>query len=420
MLKHILQSLFTKGFVAIINFLVLIVSSHYLGVSSRGEIGILILNISIIQVVNEVFTGYTLVYFIPRYDLKKIVVAGIIYTLLACSLSNSVFFVLRDYLKNIHGYEWLSYLISLVVILNTFNCVIILGREKIGVYNFLNMVQPFLLLTGLVVATRVMRIYTFDAYIWPLLFSFVLAFFISSAYVIQLVVKSEKRKDFFLKPIITNGLLCQMAVLMHIFCNRYSFYLLETRADVGLYSSASSLIESVLIISNGIAPVLLARVANDGDNERSRTMTLSLAKASFLLSVFCVAIITLIPESFFIFLLGKGFEGIKEIMLLYSPGILMLSFAGIISHYFSAIGKLRIILLCNSLGFICAMVLIHFLVNSYGIKGAAVSADIAYSVLTISLAVAFFIENKLQPSELMAIGKDYSNLRDLFFRRKHD
>lgn len=413
MLRHILQSLFTKGFVAVVNFLILIFSSHYLGVSSRGDIGILILNISIIQVINEIYTGYTLVYFIPRFDLKKIVSAGIVYTLLACSLANAVFMVLH---KHISGYEGWSFAVSLLVILNTFNCVIILGRERIGIYNFLNMVQPFLLLVGLVVTTRVMKVYTLDAYIFPLLFSFVIAFLISSFCVVKLVMTRENGKEFSLNPILKNGFLCQTAVLMHILCNRYSFYLLETKADVGLYASASSLIESVLIISNGIAPVLLARVANDGDNERSRTMTLSLAKTSFLLSVVCVAVLGLIPEAFFIFLLGEGFHGVKALMLMYSPGILMLSFAGIISHYFSAIGKLRIILLCNSLGFVCAMMLIHVLVEPYGVKGAAMSADIAYSVLTVSLVVAFFSVNKLRAAEILSLRKDYRNLRELFFR----
>lgn len=412
MFRNILQSLFAKGLVAVINFLILIVSSHYLGVSSRGEIAILILNISIIQIVNEIFTGYTLVYFIPKFNLKKIVVAGIVYTLIACSLTNSIFYFLN---KHIANYEGLSFLISFMVILHTFNCVIILGKEKFALYNFLNIIQPMLLILGLVYATYFHKTYTLDAYIWPLLFSFIIAFIISFYFVIKLILKKEEAKPFTIRPIFMNGLLCQLAVLMHIFCNRYSYYLLETTAEIGLYSSASSLIESVLIISNGITPILLSRVANDGDNERSRTLTLSLAKASFLLSFFCVLIIAVIPNNFFVFLLGSGFENAKSIMMMYSPGILMLSFAGIISHYFSATGKLKIILLCNGLGFVTAMILAHLLIIKYSYTGAAISADISYSVLTISLCVAFFLANKLKFKELFSLREDYLNLKNLFF-----
>lgn len=414
MFKNIIQSLFAKGLVAVMNFAILIVSSHYLGASSRGEIAVLILNISIIQIVNEIFTGYTLVYFIPKYNLRKIYIAGIIYTLAACSMTNTIFYFLN---KHVANYAGLSYLISFMVILNTFNCVIILGKEKFALYNFLNIIQPLLLILGLIYTTYFKKIYTLEAYIWPLLFSFIIAFTISFSFVIKMVFKKEEHKPFVMRPIFMNGLLCQLAVLMHIFCNRYSYYLLETTAEVGLYSSASSLVESVLIISNGIAPVLLSRVANDGDNERGRRMTLSLAKASFILSLFCLLIIVLIPNSVFVFLLGSGFENAKAIMMMYSPGILMLSFAGIISHYFSATGKLKTILLCNGLGFATAMVLAHLLIRKYSYTGAAISADVSYSVLTISLCVAFFLINRIKPKELFSLREDYTNLKSLFFAR---
>ena len=41
----------------IINFLILIISSRYLGVSSRGDIGLFILNISIVQIISGIYTG---------------------------------------------------------------------------------------------------------------------------------------------------------------------------------------------------------------------------------------------------------------------------------------------------------------------------------------------------------------------------
>ncbi|MBA3665287.1 MAG: polysaccharide biosynthesis C-terminal domain-containing protein [Bacteroidetes bacterium] len=414
MFRNIIQSLFAKGMVAVMNFAILILTSHYLGVSSRGEIAVLILNISIIQIVNEIFTGYTLVYFIPKYNLRRIFVAGILYTIIACSVTNSVFYFLGEHIKN---HELLSYIISFIVILNTFNCVIILGKEKIAAYNFLNVLQPLLLLFGVIYMTYWKRVYTLEAYVWPLLVSFVIAFIISSSVALKLVAKKETPKPFLMKPVLINGLLCQLAVLMHVFCNRYSYYLLETTAEVGLYSSASSLIESVLIISNGIAPVLLSRVANAGDSEQSKRITLSLAKVSFILSGFCVMIIALIPNSFFVFLLGTGFENAKAIMMMYSPGILMLSFAGIISHYFSATGKLKIILVCNGIGFAVAMALAHLLIRKYSYTGAAISADVSYSALTVSLCVAFFLVNKIKAKELFSLKEDYINLKNLFFSR---
>jgi len=410
MFKNILHSLFTKGLVAVINFFILIVSSRYLGVSSRGEISIFILNIAIIQIINEVYTGYSLVYFIPKFDLKKLYIFGIIYTLIFCSLSNVIVVFLN---KQVPGYGWLGYIVSLLIIVNTFNCVLILGKEKVKLYNFLNLIQPLLLLLGLAFSLIVLKEFTFNAYIFPLLFSFVVAFIFSSFIVLNFDFKLSDKKEFNLNPIIINGLLCQAAVLMHIFCNRYSYYLLPGSAKVGLYSSASSLIESVLIIANGISPVLLARVANTGNTVRASEMTLSLSKASLLFSFCAVAIIFLLPEDFFIYLLGNGYIGIKHLMMLYSPGILMVSFFGIISNYFSALGKLKLIVFCNSFGFVITLIAAPYLIKKYDIDGAAYTVNIAYLAVAIAIGVAFFITNKLKIIRLLSFKNDIKNLKGL-------
>jgi O-antigen/teichoic acid export membrane protein len=414
MFKNILHSVFTKGVVAIINFFILILSSHYLGVSSRGEISIFILNITIIQIINEVYTGYSLVYFIPKYNLKKIFVTGIIYTLSFCTLSNAIIVFLN---KQVQGFEWLGYLVSLLIILNTFNCVLILGKELVKIYNFLNFLQPFLLLAGLAIYIFTFKEVTFVAYVFPLLISFLIAFIISSWVVFKFTLKNKTLQTFELKPILINGIVCQAGVLMYILGNRYSFYLLPDSAKVGLYSSASSLIESVLIISNGISPVLLARVANQGNTIKSSEITMSLTKASVLFSALAIFVIFLLPESFFVFLLGSGFTGIKHLMMLYAPGILMISFFGIISNYFSAIGKLKLVLLCNSFGFMTTLIIAPILIKNYSIEGAAYTANITYFIIASAIYIAFFVTNKLSFKRLFSFSQDYKNLKELIIKK---
>jgi O-antigen/teichoic acid export membrane protein len=410
MFKNIIHSLFTKGLVAIINFFILIISSRYLGVSSRGEISIFILNIAIIQIVNEVYTGYSLVYFIPKFDLKKIYILGLIYTLVFCSLSNVVVVFLN---KHVPGYAWLGFVVSILIIVNTFNCVLILGKEKVKTYNFLNLIQPLLLLIGLGFSLLILKEFTFRAYLFPLLISFIIAFIFSTSVVLKFDFTISKGNNYDLKPIIINGLVCQAAVLMHMLANRYSYYLLPSSAKVGLYSNASSLIESVLIVANGISPVLLARVANTGNTVKSAEMTLSLSKASLVFSFFAVMVIFLLPEQFFIYLLGNGYEGIKRLMMLYSPGILMVSFFGIISHYFSALGKLKLTLLCNSFGFIITLIFAPILIKKYDMDGAAYTVNMAYLAVAISIGVAFFVSNKMKFSRLITFKNDIKNLKEL-------
>ncbi len=408
MFKSLVYSLITKGTVAIINFVILLVSSRYLGVSSRGEISIFILNITIIQILNEVYTGYSIVHFIPKFNFRTLTIFGFCYTLIFCSLSNLLVCFLN---KQVPGYEWLGYLISLLVILNTFNCVLILGRENIRAYNFLSFLQPFLLLVGIGVYIFLFSKFTFVSYVYPLLFSFIAAFIISSGVVSRFFRGQHLDTSFKLRPILVNGFIFQAATLMYIFVNRYSYYLLPDISNVGLYSSASSLMEALLIIVNSISPVLLARISNEGNTLKSVHMTLALSKASFVFSLAFVLVIFLVPDSFFVFVLGEGFAGIKNLMMVYAPGILMVSLFGTISYYYSAIGKQKLVLFCYSLGFISTLALAPFLIRRFGNAGAAYNANISYLLMALAVCSSFIITNKLSLKRFFSIRTDYENLR---------
>lgn len=415
MFRNIIQSVFTKGFVAVINFLVFIISAKYLGTSSRGEINILVLNIAIIQILNEIYTGYSLIYFIPKYDLKKIFLTGIIYTFLACSLGNSLFYFIG---KQLPGYEWLSFIISMLVILNTFNCVLILGKEKIGLYNFLCFFQPLVLLLGLCFSIIYLKIFTLESYLFPMLISFAFSFPISLIAVIRIKAPVNEKKSFEAKPIFIYGFICQMGVLLFLLSNKYSYYLLGSNDQVGLYGTACSLIESVLIIANGISPVFLARVANSGKTENNIKMTLSLSKVSCLLSIATVMIILVIPNSIYVALLGKGYTMVKYYMLLYAPGIIIMSFISIINNYFSAIGKLKQVLVCNLFGFVASLIAAHVLIPVHGITGAAVAANLAYLITAVCITFVFLRSNHLPFIQLFRFREDYSNIRELVFQKK--
>ena len=414
MFKNIIHSIFTKGIVALINFFILIITSRYFGISARGEISIFILNITIIQLINETYTGYSLVYFIPKFNLKKIFIIGIIYTLIFTSLSNLIIVFIN---KQIIGFEWMGYIISLIIIINSFNSVLILGKEKVKLYNFLNFLQPFLLLLGVLIYIFILNDNSINSFVFPLFFSFAISFVISFVYAQKLVFFDLSFTNYEFKPIIINGIICQASTLMFILGNRYSYYLLPSTSKIGLYSTASSLIESILIISNGISPILLARVANLGDTKQSSKITLSLSKISLIISSIAVIIIFIIPETLYLKILGNEFIGIKRLMMLYAPGILMISFFGIISNYFSAIGQLKTVLLSNSLGFFFTLILAPLLIKKYDLAGAAYTANITYLIIALSIFILFFKINKLPINNLFSFKSDFINLKKLLFNK---
>ncbi len=412
MFKTIFQSLLTRGGVAIFNFLILILSSRYLGLSTRGEVSVMILNLAAIQIINEVVTGYSLVSFIPKINLLRIYKMGISITLL---LSIASTFILSAIGKLNSESIWIIIPLTFLVIANTFNLVILLGKQDLKRYNLYSILQPFLLLIGLFVTTRVIGIYTFEGYVYPLFISFFITFCFTTYYALKWI-KPKQTGELPWKKIITLGVYCQAAVLMHVLSNRYSYYLLENNAQVGLYSSACSLIESVWVIMAAINPIILSRVANTGDTEESRSLTFTMAKLSIGLSLIACLVVLLVPSHFFTWLLGKSFEGVKSIMMYYIPGILCISFSGIIAHYFSALGQLKRTLVCNSFGFAFTIIASPFLISKWGIEGALLTANISYALSSLALVIAFILYVKLPFSQLINVRADTIRLKTIFKR----
>jgi O-antigen/teichoic acid export membrane protein len=411
MIKKIIATLFTKGFVALINLAILLISSKQLGVDNRGQVSLLILNIAIIQAINEIYTGYALVYFVPRYDLKKIYQWGFVWSLACCAFLSLFFFVFSIGIQD----QWIHVaLLSVIIIIHSFHGVILLAKEKIKLYNFLNFFQPGLLLLVLMIEIYCFNYKTADSYIIALYASFLSALFLSSIQIIRLFKHLKDATSTFNSGfILKNGFYNQLANLSHMLSNRYNFYLLGSTVLVGVYSSSASLIESVLIISSSAATIILMYIANEKAETKNVQITFLLAKICLLLSLFCIGILILIPETFFTFLLGKDFVTVKTVMLHLAPGILFISFSTIISHYFAGHGKQKYIVVANGLGLLATISTSHFFINKYQLIGACYATSLSYFVASFILVMFFMRENKLGLSSLFQLKEDFKIFKSM-------
>lgn len=406
--------MFTKGFVALVNLAILLVSSKQLGSDVSGKLSLLILDIAIIQIINEIYTGYALVYFIPKFSLKKIYVSGIIWTLictLLCSVVMGVMFYWFD-IGTSEGRIHLS-ILSFIIILHSFHMVIILSKEKIKEYNFLNFLQPTLLLLTLCLTLFGFQLKTINSYVIALYVSFIVAILFSSSYLWRIFKnQSHPILVFDSKLIFKNGFFNQLANLCHILSNRFNFYLLGNTILVGVFARSSTLIESVWIISGSVSPIILTYIANSKNSSNDARITLLLAKICFLLSVSCVMVLYFIPREFFVYLLGEDFIHVKTVMLYLSPGVLCISFATIISHYFAGLGKQKILLTANGFGLLATLCTSHYFVSRYQLLGACYSTIISYFVAASILVVMFMRENKFSIIDLLRFRKDFGLLKN--------
>ena len=415
MLRNILSTIFTKGFVALINLAILLVSSKQLGGDVRGQISLLILNIAIIQLVNEIYTGYALVYFIPKYSLRKIYFVGVLWTVISTLLCILILTLLFLSIGNGMKEHWIHLVIlSFMIILHSFHGVIILSKERIKVYNFLNFFQPFLLLSTLLIIIFYTGLKTVDSYIIALYVSFGVSLILSGLQMLKLF-RSDKTADkpFEPKLIVKNGFYNQLANLSHMLSNRYNFYLLGNTVMVGIYSSSSSLIESVWIISGSVSPIILTYIANSKNTSGNSQITYLLAKLCFLLSSICVLVLFFIPVEFFTFLLGKDFSNTKIVMLYLSPGILFISFSTIISHYFAGLGKQKYIVVANGFGLLATIITSPIFISRYQLIGACYATCLSYFIASCILVILFMKENKLSVMSLFRLKDDLRILKNI-------
>lgn len=394
-----IYTFFSRGSVALINFAVLLLTSRFLGSNLLGQASLLILNITITQAINEIYTGYALVHFLPGHALKAICRNGWLWTLLCCGTVSLVFFVLDPASPAAH-----SFALSLAVSTHSFHCVVLLGRERFRAYNLLIFLQPFLMLATLIFFLFLLQDRSFKSYLYALYLSYCGCAIVSAICLTPLLKLAESKPVVRFGAVLSKGSVNQLGNLAHTLSNRLNYYLIGNTALVGIYAGGTSLIESVWIIGNSISPVLLSRVANKKTPfEADAHLTLNLAQLSFLLSAICVLIVFLLPVSFFVWLLGPDFVSVKPVLLNLSPGILCISFSTVISHHFSGSGNQRVQLSANLLGLLVTACTAPLFIPAYGLNGACYSASLAYLAQALINSVVFMKQHKLPIPELFRL-----------------
>ena len=410
MIKNIISSFFTRGAVAAINLLILLISSKQLGGEIIGQVTVMILNITIIQIVNEIYTGYSLVHFIARFSLKKIYTTGLLWTVICIAILNGVFILL-----NIGGIKalWLHVaLLSFMGTLNSFHCVMLLAKQNIKAYNFLVFFQPAVLLIVLCCQVFVLGNRSVEAYVFSMYVSFSLALLASVFFVLRLLSRQHKQNNEpRFKAMLKNGFINQAGNLAHTLSNRYNFYLIGSTLLIGVFSRASALIESVWLVGASITPLVLTRVANQDNDSANGRITFMLSKISLVLSLLCIIFVLCLPQNFFVFLLGSDFSDVKMLMLYLSPGVLCISFSTVISHHFSGKGEQKVQLLANCLGLLVTMCTAPYLISRYGLTGACYAASLSYFMQSLVLTIVFMRHNGFHFRLLFSFKKDLDLLR---------
>ena len=401
MLKKIVSTFGIKVLIAVLNLVIVIILSHYTGARGKGEASLVVISMAMVMLFCNLLGGPTLIYLVPRYNVFLLFFLSNIWSILTSigAFLLLYFFSTTSCNMNLH--------ICILSLLSSFlstNLTILLGKERIMLYNLISLLQSvvtFIVAYLLLISIEQPDVY---AYIYSLYAALLLCFIISFVYMIPYLKQAslDNMMKFaleFLKIGFTN----QTSQIIKFMSFRVSYYMIVKYAGasvLGVFSNGTSLIESLLLISNSFVSVLYPKVSNSVSKKYSQLLTLQMTKMSIAFCILALIPLLLIPSSFWIWLFGAEFNGVREVILLLSPGIVFYNISMVINHYFSGLGRYRVSTVAYFLGLLVVFVLSISLIPNYGITEAGIISSLSYITSALFYMIYFSKDAKIKTTQL--------------------
>ena len=429
MFKKILNTFGTKILAAALNLLIAIIISQTLGDSGSGTQSLVLTSITFILIFSEIVCGASIVYLAPRHSFKKILVASVIWSGLIAILMG---FCIRLFYPNLDQDLVLHVaILSFISSLSNINFRLLVGKEEIQKANYNTLLQPVLLTLTLVVYYIILKHTDIYGYIIGLYAAyggtFLLGMWMLRKDYANLRHDKDKRYAPVLKDLFKYGFLNQTGHFVQFFNLRLSYYLLDSyigRGQVGVFSRSVSLAEAIWIISNSIALVQYARIANADDRAYSQKLTLDLSKICLVISALAVIVLALLPPQVYTFVFGPEFGEMAGIIRILAPGVLFYCIFLILGHYYSGIGRYQMNTFAALCGLAATCILGFTLIPKYDVTGAAITSAVSYTVNAIFLFVFFLKESHFKGSDFILRKSEVQNyiaeLKQQFSKQNKD
>ena len=384
-------TILTRGMVLVINLLLVVFTARVWGSEGRGLIALVMTSVSLVTILNNIFSGATVAYHTPQHSpwqLLAVAWGGSLLTSLLGTISIFLF-------TGAGRFEWI-FLLAYTTSLASAVTYYWLGRNRIGRYNLLTLLPPLLIALFLLAAYYVMAIRDLPVYFYIWMTAYLLT---AGAGVWAMPSKDAHHPVLPLaqlaKKMVAYGYKSELSYFLQFLNYRVAYYFISAwsgLSELGRFSVAVAVSEAVWIIGRSISSVLYAEVLNHGEAEEKIRLTRRALRQGFLLTVPALVLLAIIPDTLYVRVFGEGFSGIHELILYLLPGILFLALANILGHYFSATGQMNILIVKSALGLATTTLLLLLFLKGSGLVAACLALDTAYLMILLYLAGQFIRE----------------------------
>jgi O-antigen/teichoic acid export membrane protein len=383
----------SKFIILLLNFALVVFSTHLWGSAGRGEIALIIAYISVIILVSNVFCGSTVSYHASKLDPGSLLTLSFLGAFLI-SLCGGLLFSVFLHFKYFPYLFGISLLLSLTTSISSYW----LGKSNIIKYNILTLLLPLLFLTTLTVMSFFLKI--------PGTQTYFKAYFTGSCIVLfigVLTIIHEKKFHLSLsgfsgiRSILEYGIKNEFNSLLQFLSNRLSYIFILKFLGIsllGIFSVAIAISEAVLVISRSLSAIHFSNVLRSDDRIKSQTETRVLVRQSIIISILSLVIVVMIPESVFQFIFGKEFWETRRFIIFMIPGTVSIAAANIYDQYFSGTGNLKVIRKRSFISLGLTLITMPVLISQYNIIGICISINISGVLSAIYIWRRFMSETK--------------------------
>lgn len=394
MKRDVIRTAFSRLLMAIVNFVFYIYIARSLGSEFVGKVSLTILYISITSLVSGLLGGSSLVYMIPHSQQpSKLVALSWIGALFISPLTLTIIFFTH---LSAPADLWILLMLSMLNIIFQNYMYILLAYEKIRQQNILSVLQ---LLSMLIVFISL--------YLWFgeknsyefFLISLGISYFVSTIIALRIVhekvsISLPSWQD--ARRLWNYGLKTQLASLFGLLTYRTVYFFTEVNVGlsaVGLLSITFQLGEALWLFPRSVALVQFSKISNMSSLQKAISVSLVLAIITTLITIAGSMVLLVLPDEFYVFLLGKDFSGLKNIFLIMLSSFVLMACAMIFNHYHSGSGKVVRNMITSFLSFIFILISSFFLMKEYpGVEMAALLTALGYGVHFISSLTFFLLD----------------------------
>ena len=214
MFKKILGTGITRVLNLLIGLVTMLMGTKMLGPAEWG-IGFTVLtDVTFLLIGVEFLAGSGLVYFTPRKKLSTLMSVSYSWIVMVMAFYVLLFWIFSHYPATFdrfvpHGYEGITLLLTLVYSFHGFNLNVFLGKEKVGTYNWVFLIQIIVQVCSMAFFIFVMDMRDAHAFVYSLFSGYCVAFVIGFIAMMRMF-NQDGRDSFFLtaKEMLKYGYVC--------------------------------------------------------------------------------------------------------------------------------------------------------------------------------------------------------------------